>query len=131
MNTTKKIRAALTLLLASGAMVLTSCNIGNQPTGGSSKPTQDSSQPTVSEEGPIVDPQAANGSFDFSSYDWQEKTKITAALEKYAMDNFTAGIPLYDDSSSEAFSQRVNPKSQKYITNYGFGIMEGFEYLDI
>ncbi|MDY6094412.1 MAG: ABC transporter substrate-binding protein [Candidatus Enteromonas sp.] len=125
MNTTKKIRAALTLLLASGAMVLTSCNIGSQPTGGSSKPTQDSSQPTVSEEGPIVDPQAANGSFDFSSYDWQEKTKITAALEKYAMDNFTAGIPLYDDSSSEAFSQRVNPKSQKYITNYGFGIMEG------
>lgn len=121
MNSAKTLRALLGLFLAGSAMTLASC--GDNPSS-TSKP--DSSSPTSSETtGTVDDPLAAQGSFDFSSYDWQEKTKITAALEKYAMDNFTAGIPLYDDSSSEAFSQRVNPKSETYITNYGFGVMEG------
>ena len=120
----------LALALVSGTLVLASCGGPDTPnsTGGTG-PASSSSTPdaNVDEDGLeiINDALAADGSFDFSNEDWHEKTKITAALERYTMQNFTGGIPLYDDSASEAFSKRFNPKSDTYITNYGFGVMEG------
>ncbi len=122
----KKTVGFLGIMIASATLVLASCNGG----GGNTKPSQsnsDDSSGKYDEDGLeiITDANAYTGSTDFSQLDWKEKSKITAALEEYAVMNFQGGIPLYDDSSSEAFSQRVTPKSTKYITNYGFGVHEG------
>lgn len=122
----RKLSSLLGLLVVGGSLVLASCgDPGTTP--GSSDTSSEGTGTQYDENGLeiIEDPNAANGAYDFSNLDWKEKTKITAALESYAMNNFTGGIPLYDDSSSEAFSKRVTPKSTKYITNYGFGTMEG------
>ncbi|MDD7064843.1 MAG: hypothetical protein PUI76_06170, partial [Mollicutes bacterium] len=122
----KKTVGFLGIMIASATLVLASCNGG----GGNTKPSQSSSDDSSGEYDEdgleiITDANAYTGSTDFSQLDWKEKSKITAALEEYAVMNFQGGIPLYDDSSSEAFSQRVTPKSTKYITNYGFGVHEG------
>ena len=59
---------------------------------------------------------------DYSTADYKTKSAILATLERYALRNHTAGIPLYDDASYEQFSQRVTASIRKtYLTNYGFG----------
>lgn len=99
------------------ALMLTSC--GGNPTDPSS-----SQRPSSSEDKPVVG-NLASGSFDLSTMPWQEKSKIVAALESYAMTNHSAGIPLYDDASFEQFSKRVKLPSTHYLTNYGFGVGYG------
>lgn len=129
----RKVTSLLGLLVVGSSLVLASCgdpDVGSSSSNSSQGSETSSSvtdQPQYDPNGIeiIEDPLAASGAYDFSNYNWQEKTKITAALENYAMTNFTGGIPLYDDSSSEAFSHRFTPKSTTYITNYGFGTMEG------
>ncbi|MCR5490755.1 MAG: hypothetical protein K6F32_01325 [Bacilli bacterium] len=66
----------------------------------------------------------ADGVFDYTEADYEEKLDILAALENYALRNHLAGIPLYDDSSYQRFSDRITLPTTKYITNYGFGVGE-------
>ena len=76
----------------------------------------------------IPDPgegEIATGNFDYSAAGEETKGELLASLEKYALDNFTAGIPLYDDASYEQFSARIELPSTTYLTNYGFGTAYG------
>ena len=107
-------------LIFAGAMavglLLAACN-GNNNDPKSSKQASSSGTPVVGN--------LANGTFDLSTKSWQEKSKIVAALETYAMENHSAGIPIYDDASYQQFSSRLQLPSTKYLTNYGFGVGYG------
>ncbi len=123
-----KLTKLMGLLVLGASFTLASCSPENNNSSAASSSSSQSGQDSEKDADGLTiinDPQGYTGSDDFSELSWKEKTKITAALEQYAVDNFIGGIPLYDDSSSIAISQRVTPKSQKYITNYGFGMMEG------
>lgn len=52
-----------------------------------------------------------------------ERTQILGALEKYAVDNLIAGLPLYEDGGFTMYSSRVVKGVQSYIPGYGFGIL--------
>ena len=113
------------------ALLLSACNQPNTPVDSSGEESK--TGPIFTSEEPI-EGELANGSFDLSGFTWQEKSKIVAALEKYAMENHSAGIPLYDDASYQQFSKRVRLPSTRYLTNYGFGVgygtIEGLEMYD-
>lgn len=123
-----KNKAFVLALLAVG-FALTACNkpgssastnTGSQ--GGTGTDTVPSSKPYV----PAADTgKLANGRYDYSQDSWQHRAEALYSLEKYALDNFTAGIPLYDDASYEQFSDRVTLPSTNYLTNYGFGTAYG------
>lgn len=129
---TKKI--ALNLgFLAAATVLAASCTPGG---GGHQVSHQDIPDSTQTESTEIVKPSVelesgdansprAEGTFDYSQLSWKDKSKILAQLEKYSLENHTAGIPLYDDASFEQFSQRITLPSTKYLTNYGFGVGYG------
>ena len=120
----KKILSAGFLALA---LVLTACGGGNTPETTSQQGSQSeaSSSQAASSSTPSPSHKLAQGAMDLSTMPWKEKSKIVAALEKYAMENHSAGIPIYDDASYEQFSQRVKLPSRTYLTNYGFGVGYG------
>lgn len=66
----------------------------------------------------------ADGIYDYTTASNEERIKILAALESYAMKHHLAGIPLYDDASYQQFSDRITLPTTTYITNYGFGVGE-------
>ncbi len=108
----KIMKIGFPLLLAT--LTLAACNGGNEESsnGGSS-----------SSESAHYAGKRATGVYDFTTASYEERLNILGNLESYALKNHLAGIPLYDDSSSEQFSQRVfnNLPSKEYITNFGFG----------
>ena len=114
-------------------LMLASCG-NNQPTSSATTTSEATTSKEASSSTPKPQGKLASGSFDLSTQTWQEKTKIVAALEKYAMENHSAGIPLYDDASYQQFSKRVILPSTTYLTNYGFGVgygrIEGDEMVD-
>lgn len=117
-------KKGLLLALLSTGLVLTGCggdnttssNTGGNNTGSSQTGTDQNEYWSETDSGVNAD-----GYADFSELDWREKSKILYSLEKYSMENFTGGIPLYDDASFEQFSKRITLPSTKYQTNYGFG----------
>jgi len=106
--------ASLFLVATFAALALTSCGAKSTSSTGSASGT------SASNSG-AADPVAANGQIDYSTASYGEKTKILAALEKYAMDNHLAGVPLVDDGGLELFNTRVTLPTRTYVTNYGFG----------
>ena len=125
------------LPLVALSLVLSGCNTGGgngagSQSGGTSSSSSASggTSTSESESGDVYKVEKstgvlAEGMMDFSQLDWQERSKILAQLEYYALRNHTAGIPLYDDASYEQFSSRVSLPSNKYLTNYGFGTSYG------
>ena len=56
----------------------------------------------------------------------ENKTKILGALEKYAIDNYVTGLPLFENGGYVMYDERVVKGTENYITGYGFGtIREG------
>ncbi len=114
----KFMKAGLPLFLA--AMMLVSCGGDNDNSASSSNSNDDSSNTSSSQK---YDGPKASGVFDYTTASYRDRLEILGKLESYALKNHLAGIPLYDDSSSEQFSQRVynNLPTHTYITNFGFG----------
>lgn len=118
----------LLLALVCSGLVLTGCG-ENNPSGSSGGGNSGSSSHTSKGDEEIYVPAEDTGrnantdgyDADYSQKSWQEKSEILYSLEKYAMENFVGGIPLYDDSSYEQFSKRITLPSTRYLTNYGFG----------
>lgn len=100
----------------------TSSNTGSNGTGGGGTTTVPDVPPWTPD---WTDQGLASGTLDYSQDSYEDKAEVLYSLEKYALDNFTAGIPLYDDASYEQFSARVTLPSTKYLTNYGFGTPYG------
>ncbi len=114
----KILKVGIPLLMA--GMMLASCggNSGNSTSSSSNSGTSSSSSQT------IYTGDRANGVYDYTTATYQERLEILGKLESYALKNHLAGIPLYDDSSSEQFSERCynGLPSKTYITNFGFGV---------
>lgn len=72
----------------------------------------------------------ANGGYNYSATnsnsDLSNRSEIIGKLEKYAMNNHLAGIPLFEDGGMIKFSNRVQipTQAEQYIPGYGFGILE-------
>lgn len=115
-----------------GVMVLASCgqpsgNSGNSAASNSTTPEGDCPVGitwTDPQDKPGLQNKLADGIFDYSDADYEDKLDMLGALESYALRNHLAGIPLYDDSSYQRFSQRITLPTTNYITNYGFGVGE-------
>ncbi len=114
MKTTK-----LAFALISAALMLASCGGG----GGGSHASYSRSGGSGGDiwDGDETSNRLMEGMKDYSETNWEKKSEILAKLERYALRNHVAGIPLYDDSSVEAFSKRVRLPRSEYLTNYGFG----------
>lgn len=87
-------------------------NSGQGGTGGNS----DNSQPVVTAD-------AANGAFNYQAASYDERAKIIAALEKYAMDNNITGISLYDDGGEVIYNNRLQFPVDNYVNGYGTGLL--------
>ena len=63
---------------------------------------------------------SSNG-ISYVSESYEEKARILAALEKYAVDNYLTGITIFSDGSKIAYNDRYVPQSASYINGYGWG----------
>ncbi len=64
----------------------------------------------------------ANTGYNFSNQT-EEKTKILAELEKFAMRNYLTGITLFENGGFVRYSPRVHVLPSSYVTGYGFGLL--------
>lgn len=71
----------------------------------------------------------ANGYKDFTSVirdsDPNDEAELVSILEDYALTTFIAGIPYMDDGGKVMYSSRLTPASDRYITNFGYGVLFG------
>ncbi len=107
----------LTLLSTFGALVLVACGTPSFSISGSFADIPSSQAVT-----PI---EFADGIYDYSAASFGEKAKILGQLEKYAQDEFIAGIPMYDSAANVLYNSRLTIPSDTFIPNYGFGVSEG------
>ena len=59
----------------------------------------------------------------YTAVDYEEKGRILAALEKYAVDNYLTGITIFSNGSKVAYNNRYVPQPKSYINGYGWGTM--------
>lgn len=57
----------------------------------------------------------------YASVSYDEKSRILASLEKYAVDNYLTGITIFSDGSKMAYNTRYVPQPKSYINGYGWG----------
>lgn len=111
-----------------GLVALSGCKPRPTPTSDSTPPV--TSDPGTSDPGTSVPPSSeevpvlANGVKNFAANPAEELEDILLGLEKYAIDNFTGGIPYRDNSGYVLFNSRVTLPTDTYVTGYGFGTAE-------
>lgn len=71
----------------------------------------------------VTQPANAVGGHSYASVDYDEKSRILGALEKYAVDNYLTGITIFSNGSKVAYNARYIPQAQSYISGYGWGTM--------
>ena len=101
--------------LASIAMALVSCSPVEEKCVPESK--EDTST-VVSDSRPV-----ASGAQQYVNASYSERRTILGKLEKYAIDNAIAGLPLYSDSGYQLFNPRVVKGTNNYVTGYGFSTL--------
>ena len=69
----------------------------------------------------VSDPTVSSGGKSYASASYDEKSRILASLEKYAVDNYLTGITIFSDGSKMAYNQRYTPQPKSYISGYGWG----------
>ncbi len=131
----KKRFIAPAVALASIAMALVSCSPASGTTDSSDVPASNSVEPSSSadqcvpqgktdSEEPVTDSRPiATGANQFVDASYDERRKILGKLEKYAVDNAIAGLPLYSDSGYSLYNPRVVKGTSKYVTGYGFSVL--------
>jgi hypothetical protein len=148
MNKNSRKAFIIPLLAVSAAMVLAACGGKTSPSSSSSATATSSEAPassSSSSSGPVA-PTVYDGAdvnqdgYDFStsikgvtggqtgvnsfvSADVATRTNILGSLEKYAVDNAIAGLPLYENGGYVMYNPRVQKGVANYITGYGFGIL--------
>jgi ABC-type oligopeptide transport system substrate-binding subunit len=113
------------LLLAFGALVLVACGSSSLTPSSSSSSSLPPSSTSVSSEDPNPDLPLANGLYNYTAADYDDKAEILGQLEKWAQDEFLAGIPMYDSGGNVLYNGRLTIPSDVFIPNYGFGVGEG------
>lgn len=69
----------------------------------------------------VTDPETSSKGVSFTGVSYDEKSRILAALEKYAVDNYLTGITIFSNGSKIAYNTRYVPQPQSYISGYGWG----------
>lgn len=149
MNKNSRKAFIIPLLAISAAMVLAACGgktsmsssssaaatSSEAPASSSAAPESSSAAPTVYDKAGVAGDGTdfdttikgvtggATGVNSFVSSDIATRTKILGSLEKYAVDNAIAGLPLYENGSYVMYQDRVVKGVTNYITGYGFGIL--------
>lgn len=120
----------LTVLLGGAVLALTACNGGSTSGSGTGDklidiPADSGANQEVATTNLAGGATGAN--FDFSGFAFAEKQKILGKLEKYALDNYLGGVPVFDNGAAVLYSKRVQlpTANYTYIPNYGFGVSEG------
>ena len=130
------------LMVLSGAVLaLVSCGapaVSSQPTSSVTPPASSGDAPEVSsevapgvsseippevsseEETPL---ELAQGVQNYVYASSEERTKITAILEKYAVENKFSGLTLFGDGGYVLYKSFVKKGTNTYIPGYGFGIL--------
>ena len=112
----------LTLLTTFGAMLLVACG---GSTSSSTASSAASSEFVIPSSEALPDLPLADGIFDYTAAGFDEKGEILGQLEKFAQDEFIAGIPMYDSAANVLYNSRLTIPSDVFIPNYGFGVSEG------
>jgi hypothetical protein len=63
------------------------------------------------------------GAYSYLGKTYEQRTEILGDLEKYAVDNNIAGLPLYENGGYVMYNPRVTKGTSTYITGYGFSIL--------
>ena len=131
----KKRFIAPAVALASIAMALVSCSPSPSPADSSSveptsvepsSSTEEQCVPTGKTDSsePVADSRpVATGANQYVDASYAERRTILGKLEKYAVDNAIAGLPLYSDSGYSLYNPRVVKGTNKYVTGYGFSVL--------
>lgn len=133
----------LPLVLSASALLVASC--GEQPASSasssveSSESTEQTSEyvPNYDYVEPYADPAdwsnikgvegGKTGVSNLVGESVAKKTEILGALEKYAVDNYITGMPLFENGGYAMYNPRISKGTENYIVGYGFGtIREGF-----
>ena len=70
--------------------------------------------------------ETANGAYSYVAASYEERTKILAALEEYALKAGLTGITLYQSAGYALYNTNVTLGTDTYIVGYGFGaVAEG------
>jgi hypothetical protein len=112
----------LTLLTTFGAMLLVACG---GSTSSSTASSAASSEFVIPSSEALPNLPLADGIFDYTAAGFDEKGEILGQLEKFAQDEFIAGIPMYDSAANVLYNSRLTIPSDVFIPNYGFGVSEG------
>lgn len=78
---------------------------------------------TISVKCTVSDPTTPSGVVSYSTASSEEKTKILATLEKYAVDNYLTGITMFSNGSYVCYNDRYVPAATEYVSGYGWGTM--------
>lgn len=66
----------------------------------------------------------ATGAYtSYASADTEERIKIMAALEDYAVENYLTGITMFSNGGYVCYSDRYTPLPNEYVAGYGWGTM--------
>ena len=116
----------LTLLTTFGAMLLVACGGStSSSSAASSSSSAASSEFVIPSSEALPNLPLADGIFDYTTASFTEKGEMLGQLEKFAQDEFLAGIPMYDSASNVLYNSRLTIPSDVFVPNYGFGVSEG------
>lgn len=73
----------------------------------------------------------ANGVLSYATASYDERATITSKLEKYAIDNFVGGLPMFDDGGTVLYNSRLSIPSDTYLPQVGFGVAYGSTTADL
>jgi hypothetical protein len=65
--------------------------------------------------------QSASGALSYASTSYDEKAKILASLEDYAVNNYLTGITMFSNGGYVCYNSRYTPLPREYVTGYGWG----------
>lgn len=66
----------------------------------------------------------ANGMISYADRDNKERLTMLSLLETYAYRTGTAGMPLFENGSTNLYNERLTLGTENYIPGYGFGTLE-------
>lgn len=69
----------------------------------------------------VKESSVSSGAVSYASASYDEKSRILAALEDYAVDNYITGITMFSNGSNICYNERYTPTPKSYITGYGWG----------
>ncbi len=88
---------------------------------GVSTVTVTAGEETLSVNFEVEDASLATGIQSYSTASYEEKAKILAALEDYAVDNYLTGITMFSNGSYVCYNSRYVPAAREYVAGYGWG----------